>query len=113
MSPSLFAQYIYERQNKSIVEDENGFASYYFIGETCYIEDIYVIRGMRNKGIAAKMADKIAADAKAKNAKLLMGSVNINTNNPTDSIKALLAYGFELQSANQNMIFLVKKLGDT
>ncbi len=111
-SPSLFAQYLYERSNKAIVEDENGFASYYYIGSTCYIEDLYVKRGMRNKGIASSYADKIAEEAKSKQATQLMGSVNLNTMGATDSMKALLAYGFELQSAGNNMIYLVKSLGE-
>ncbi len=109
-SPSLYAQYIYERQNKSIVEDENGFASYYYINDSCYIEEIYVKRDSRNKGIASKYADYITADAVSKKAKQLIGSVNLNTNDPTTSMKVLLAYGFKLASAGDNMIYLTKAL---
>lgn len=108
--PSLYAQYIYERQNKSIIEDENGFASYYFINDTCYIEELFVKRGSRNKGIASEYASQITKEAKSKGAKQLMGSVNLNTNGATDSMKVLLAYGFSLQTANNNMIFLTKSL---
>lgn len=108
--PSLYAQYIYERQNKSIVEDENGFASYYYVGDTCYIEELFVKRGNRNKGVAKSYADKIVEEAQRKGAKQLMGSININTNNSTDSMRVLLTYGFNLQSANNNMIFLTKSI---
>lgn len=110
MSPSLFAQYIYERQNKSIVEDENGFATYYFIENTCYIEDLYVIKDARKKGIAASYADRIAEEAKRNGASKLMGSVNVLANGATDSMKVLIAYGFSLLSANNNMIFLTKEI---
>lgn len=109
-TPSLYAQYIYERQNKSIIEDENGFASYYYINDSCYIEEIYVKRECRKAGIASKYADTIAADAKAKKARQLVGSINLNTNNATTSMKALLAYGFQLTSAANNMIYLTKAL---
>lgn len=39
-----------------------------------------------------------------------MGSVNLLANNATDSMKVLLAYGFNLHSTNQNMIYLTKSL---
>ena len=64
---SHFANYIKERQNKEIIEDESGFATYYFIMPDCYIEDIYVIPEKRKAGIAAKYADKIAKIAQEKN----------------------------------------------
>lgn len=110
MSSSLFAQYIYERSNKSIIEDENGFATFYFINDICYIEDIYVKSDMRKHGIASKYADTILAQAKLKGAKKLMGSVNLKANNPTTSMKVLLAYGFDLAFNDNQMIYLQKEV---
>lgn len=108
--PSHYAHYLYERQNKSIIEDENGFATYYYFNDICYIEELYVKRDARKTGVARGYADTIVADAKAKKAKTLMGSVNLNTNGATDGMKCFLAYGMELQSADKNMIYLTKSL---
>lgn len=107
---SHFASYIYERQGKSIIEDEHGFATYYYIKDACYIEDIYVAQDSRRSGVGSKYADMIAEEAKSKGYTKLMGSVNLTTNGATDSLKALLAYGFQLATANNNIIFLLKDI---
>lgn len=107
---SHFAEYIKERQNKEIVEDENGFATYYFVGPDCYIEDIYVIPEKRKTGICFMYADKIAKIARDKNCLNLIGSVKPSANGSTVSLKVLLAYGFRLHSANEDFIWFKKKL---
>lgn len=107
---SLYAQYIYERQGKSCIEDEHGFATYYYVQNACYIEDIYVVQDSRKLGIASKYADMISEEAKSKGYSKLLGSVLIGTNGCTDSLKALLAYGFQLSATNNNLIFLTKDI---
>jgi|CXWK01.1.fsa_nt_gi predicted GNAT family acetyltransferase len=107
---SHFANYIKERQNKEIIEDENGFATYYFAGPDCYIEDIYVVPEKRKSGVAAKYADKISKIAQEKNCLNLIGSVKPTANGSTASLKVLLAYGFKLYSANEDFIWFKKKL---
>jgi len=107
---SHFGSYIYERQNKSIIEDEDGFATYYFVEGLCYIEDIYVVPAKRKSGIAAKYADQIAAEAKLKGAKALIGTVKPSTQGSTESLKVLLAYGFRLETCVQDFIFFRKNL---
>ena len=107
---SLFGQYIYERQNKCILENEFGFATYYFQNDCCYIEDIYVVREKRKSGLASEMADKIAEEAKSKGMKYLIGSVKPSTSGSTASLKVLLAYGFQLVSAQEDFIWFKKEL---
>ena len=107
---SLFGQYIYERQNKSILEDEFGFATYYFQNDCCYIEDIYVVKEKRKENIASKYADKIAEEAKAKGMKYLVGSVKPSTNGSTVSLKVLLGYGFQLVAAQEDFIWFKKEI---
>lgn len=110
MRPSHFASYIYEKQNKSIIEDEHGFATFFFIKDACYIEDIYVVPEARKSGVASKYADLISEQAKSKGASKLLGSINLNSNNSTDSMKVLLAYGFKLAWNDGQMIYLQKEV---
>lgn len=107
---SLFAQYIKERENKEIVESEEGFATYFYLNDGVYIENIYVREDSRNKGTASKFADCIAQVAKSKGFSKMYGSVIPTTNNSTDSLKVLLSYGFRLDSAVNNAIIMVKDL---
>lgn len=107
---SNFAKYIYERMNKSIVEDADGFATYYFSQDACYIEDIYVVPEKRKSGVAKKYADKIAIEAGQKGCKVLLGSVKPSANGSTESVKVLLAYGFRIVSSQPDFIWFEKEL---
>ena len=109
---SLFGEYIKETQDKEIIEDEFGFATYYpaFDNQYMYIEDIYVKKGSRNKNRAASYADRIAEKAKAQGIKKLLGSVNMQIKDPTRSAKVLLAYGFSIIEAKNDIIYFEKEI---
>ena len=107
---SLYAQYLKERESKEILEDETGFATYTFVQDGVYIENIYTHPDYRQSGVASKFADKIAEIAKAKGYKKMYGSVVPTANNSTASLKVLLAYGFRLDSAQPNAIFMIKDI---
>lgn len=107
---SLYGQYIKERLNKDIIETDKGFATYYFVNDSCYIEDIYIKSEFRKSNEASKLADQISIIAKEKGYKKLCGSVVPSSNNSTESLKVLLAYGFKLDSSVNNFIIMVKEL---
>lgn len=107
---SLFAQYIAEREGKEIVEDNQGFATYFYVDDGVYIENIYTCPDFRHVGVAASYADRIAAIAKAKGYKKMYGTAVPSTKGCTDSVKVLLAYGFRVHSAEHNAIIFVKEI---
>lgn len=104
------ADYLKEREGFDSIITEEAFASYRIVGEECYIKDIWVHPDCRNKNYASEIADDIAAIAKRKGCKYLSGSVCTEANNPTASVKVLLAYGFLIHSAVQSGIFFRKDL---
>ena len=110
---SLYGSYIKERENKKIVEDDKGFATYYATNnnEYMYIEDLYVKPEFRNQKIASSYADEIANIAREKGIKKLLGSVNLLTNKPDSSLKTLFGYGFKLKECVGQMIYLEKEIG--
>jgi len=110
MIKSLYAQYIEEREGKFIIEHAEGFATYLFLSEHVYIEDIFVTKEARKSGVAAQLADQIAEIAREKGFKKLLGSVDIRANGADTSLKVLQAYGFKLYKSEQNMIYLEKSL---
>jgi len=109
-TPSHLARYIYERQGKSIVEDENGFATYYMTNGVCYIEDVYVIPEKRRSKVCFGYADKIAEIAKKNGMSALIGTVKPSAFGSTESLKLLLAYGFKLECCEHDFIFFRKNL---
>lgn len=112
MKKSLYAKYIKEREGKEIIELENGFATYRFLNEHVYIEDIFVEKEHRKDHLAASMADIIADIARKRNYSKILGSTCLNAQNPTISLKVLLSYGFKLHSIDEqnNMIYLEKNI---
>ena len=109
---SLLADYFKEHGAKEIVESEKGFATYYFMDEGCYVQDIYVSPDFRREGIASQMLDEVALIAKQKGHTKLFGSCVPSANNSTDSLQAAFDYGFKLHSCRENFIVYCKEIGD-
>lgn len=107
---SLYGDYIKEREDKEIIEDQYGFATFVFLPEHCYIVDIYVKPEFRKQNIASKYADQITVMARERGYSKLLGSVAMKAHGVTTSLRVLLAYGFKLQESNADMIYLVKEI---
>jgi ribosomal protein S18 acetylase RimI-like enzyme len=109
---SLYAEYIAEREDLRIFEDEDGFATYKILGPGggCYIIDIYVRPSKRQRRKASHYANEIASFAKAQGCSHLIGSVDPSCKGGTKSLKVLLGYGFELTGIENNMIWFRKDL---
>lgn len=109
---SLYADYLHERTTDSIIEGPSGFATYRYIndGKSVYIIDIYTVPAERKKGAAAQLADLVAKEAKGRGCTEMLGTVVPYTNGSTISMKVLLGYGFELASAEQNLIIFRKDI---
>ena len=107
---SLYGQYIAERENKSIIETDKGFVTFYPMNGGLYLEDIYVIPEERHSREASKLADQVAEIALEKGLTKLYGSVVPSANNSTASLRVLLGYGFKLDSCTNNFILFRKEL---
>ncbi len=109
---SLYGDYLVERTNDQILENEYGFATYRFLEncKTVYIVDIYVIPEARVKGIATDMADQIEKIAKERGCIDMIGTVLPSAKGSTASLAVLLAYGMKLHSSAQDAIILRKEI---
>jgi hypothetical protein len=107
---SYFADYKLEREGKKTIETEEGFAIYMIENKQCYIEDIFVAKEYRMLGAATKIANLVENEAKLLGCTELLGSVVPATKGSTESLKALLAYGFRLLSAKENFIWFLKEI---
>lgn len=108
---SLYGDYIREQTFGDIVETDIGFATYVFLDEkTCYIKDIYVKPEFRMAHEASDISAIIEDLARAQGCTRLLGSVSPSTKNSTRSLKVLLAYGFQLLSSSNDIIYFQKDL---
>lgn len=109
---SLYADYLKERTNDQIIEVDFGFVSYRHLPEekSTYIIDIYVSPDFRKEGLAAKLADQVADEARTLGHLKLLGSVVPSNKGSTTSLKVLLGYGMFLKSSTNDFIVFEKGL---
>lgn len=101
---SLYGEYIKAREGFEIIEFPFGFASYKVNGIECYIRDVYIVPEMRKQGAASILCDTIKTKAKELNCKCLITSVCPSANDSTESLKAVLGYGFKLSASQIDFI---------
>lgn len=110
---SLYADYIQEREDKEIIENDKGFATFKcFENGECYLQDIYVIPVERKNNVATQMADKVVEIARERGCKLLVGSVCTDDKYATRNMKVFLAYGMQIYKTAGTMIFLKKDISN-
>ena len=108
---SLYAEYARELLGRSVIETDKGFITYRYPDEsTVYIENLYVIPDFRKTALASAMADEVILEAKTKGCTKCLGSVIPSANNSTVSMKVLLAYGFQIDSATTDFILMKKDI---
>lgn len=109
---SLYGDYIRERTTDNIIEAPSGWATYRYLSDrkSVYIVDIYTVPEERKKGGASALADMIAEEAKERGYTEMLGTICPSAKGSTNSMKALLGYGFELMSASNDAIILRKDL---
>lgn len=107
---SHYAAYTKEKDGREVIENENGFIVYEIKDDLCYIADIYVIPEKRRRNVASDFAYSVETIAKEKGVKRVLGSVVPTANGATESLKAMLEYGFKLQSSQINFLWLEKDI---
>lgn len=107
---SLFGQYIKERVNKEIVENDYGFATYQFVNDGIYIEDVYISPAFRKSGMAVEFEQEITKIAKERGLNKLYTSVAVGTPDCSENLARLIKHGSKLNSANNNTIYVVKEI---
>jgi predicted GNAT superfamily acetyltransferase len=110
MHKSHYAKYIKEREDKEIIEDDFGFATFVYLQDCIYIEDVYVVPEKRGENHSSIYADIISDIAKKEGYSKLLGSVVPSTPGSTASTYVLLNYGFKLLKAEENMIYFMKEI---
>ena len=109
---SLFAGYLYEKENKEVIEiDGKGFIAYTRDRGNIHIDIIYVTPLGRREGFGTELADKLL-DKHGSQAESLTCAINTKHNDPTSSLQAVLSYGFKVCGTLGDQILLYKDLRD-
>lgn len=107
---SMMAKYYEEREGFSTYETDKGFATFKIRGDECYIKDIFIMPEHRRSGHAFEIGNEITKIAKENKCTALTGSVVPSLKGSTESMQALIKFGFKLNHCTNDFIVLVKEI---
>lgn len=107
---SLWAEYVSERLNWSVIESEDSFVAYSFSPPVVKIEDIYVRPHLRKTHVATKLLDEVVEIAKAQPDINVLWTQVWAGEESDRSLKACLRYGFKVLTTDSGRIILGKDI---
>ena len=107
---SLWSDYILEREGNAVIEEGWGFIEFRISPPVCQIHSLYVRPVDRLSGRGSELADRVVEIARREGCTLLWAQVVTTTLNATESLKAILGYGFTVQEAQNGVIVLTKDI---
>lgn len=113
MSPiqsTLYFDFLVERLDAGIIESEYGFLTYTTNEKECFIRDMFVVKAMRRDGIGRAMVQALEDRVKKSGCKILTANVFKYDKGHANTLTAAFAAGFEIISANNDTIFIGKKI---
>lgn len=100
----------YTGESCYIDPQNRGWASYKISGEECYIVHCYLAPEFRGLTLMSELCKKIEDIARSKGCTYMAGTVDTTARKPERSLKMMITDGYTLDSANNNIIVLTKKL---
>ena len=109
---NLYEQYMKERGGYTVLWDAagEGFLTFKVNGPECFIHDIFVSESVRRKHVGKKMVMDLEVVAAREGCTFITGNVWLLAKNATEVLKAALAVGFSVTSAQNNGITVEKKV---
>ena len=108
MGESLYAKFQKELYGRKIIENEYGFILYSkFDDGSVYAHSLYVVPEERSKGKGKELERQLIEKEKPT---VIFSYIDLTTNNPSLSVKAHLAVGYKIFTANETAITMRKEL---
>lgn len=104
----LYKEYCKEMYGREVLSEDKGFIVYTsFEDNSLYIHSVYVTEDMRGTNYYRELENKLIQQEKPTS---IYCYVDLTTNNPTQSLKAILKAGYEITSSNKESIILKREL---
>lgn len=107
---SLFAEYIKERENFEIIEDEKGFATYRITNQECFIGDMFILKEFRGGKSFIDLISQITDIAKTHGCKILTATVRTWDQGKEHSLSSTFKLGFKILKAEQGIVLVGKEI---
>lgn len=108
---SLWAEYNAEQDGTVVIERDYGFIQYYFQGDACIVEEMYVKPALRKQGMGTELFRMVCGEAIAAGKKVIVAELNVEWKSCTVALKAQLAAGFVPIAADAGRIVMKYDLG--
>lgn len=111
---SLYKDYLKEREDMEVYENEHGFVSYCYLeqDQALYLAEIYVVPKKRNTPAGYRLYQRVVNIAKANGYSKIMGSVDVTTNGYELSEKLMGKLGFRFYKKVGYLIYFIKTIQD-
>ena len=106
----MFDEYFKERLDIETIRDRSGFICFKILGEECFIQELFVLREMRNLGMAHRLIEAVESRARDSGCKYLTTSVHAPAKGSTLAIKTVLSNGGKLIGVQGQDIYFKKEL---
>lgn len=110
MNTSHYAQYVKEREGCEFLETSDGFIKFNLRDAECFIQDLFVPKGKRRKGVARDLIKKVINYGKAQNCNIATATIDPRAHGATEALKTGLNCGFRLHSVSGSLIILAKEI---
>lgn len=109
---SLYGDYIKERENFEIIEDNHWFATYQMTddGTTLYIRDCFIEKGHRGQGVVEGIDNTLIEIAKVNGCKNILTQVALFDPHKDRNMRCFLRIGYRIISANSEVIYIGKEV---
>lgn len=91
----MYAKYVKEREDLDEIKTDKGFIHYKMIGESCIINDCFVLKEHRRSGHGHFLGDQVFELCKERGIKTVYCQSDTEANNHEISRQSILSFGFK------------------
>ena len=107
---TLYGRYIAEREDFSIIETDQGFATFKVVANTIYLRDLFVLPEFRRSKVASELCDQVCRVGRNLDCATLVGSLDPKALNANESLSAIMSYGMKLKGQQGSLLYFEKGL---
>lgn len=110
ISDTLYAEYIEEREDAGIIENDVGFLTFKIRDRECFLIDMFVKKSARKSGRGRGLLDSLEAVGRMSGCEVITANIFLQDPNANSTLGAALASGFRLESSANNVLLIAKKI---
>jgi GNAT superfamily N-acetyltransferase len=110
IADTMYAKYKKERDGDQLLETDWGFIFYGLNGKECYIAEMFVDESARSIGNGKQLVGMLGDIARAHGCEFLSGNIYVKKPGGSNAALAAQLAGFEILSAHNDVLTIIKKL---